>query len=96
MRYLGTILKVVPLLAILSAFSFSAITYAEGTVEKPKFLNPEDAFSFSYSVEGDVLTLDWKIAEGYYLYQKRLKVKADGKKIKLTDLPDGETKQDQY
>ncbi len=39
-----------------------------------EFLPPEQAFQFSFQQNGRQVNLNWKIAPGYYLYQKRLKV----------------------
>ncbi len=64
--------------------------------EEPQFLQPEQAFKFSYETRGDNLLLHWDIAEGYYLYQQRLSIKADGEKRNLENLPQGEHKQDKY
>lgn len=94
------ILPRLSLFILMNLFFFSAFSHAEiGTPsaeEKPKFLNPEQAFDFSYTIDGQNLQLDWKIADGYYLYQKRIKIKADGMPMDLNNLPNGELKQDPY
>lgn len=86
-------------LCFLSVFTYAETiveTTDEATIEKPSFLNPEDAFQFSYTVNDGILNLNWKIAENYYLYQQRVNIKFDGKKVELTTLPEGELKQDPY
>ena len=37
-----------------------------------EFLNPEEAFKLITEVDGDAITAQWQIAEGYYLYRKRM------------------------
>jgi thiol:disulfide interchange protein DsbD len=93
------ITRLIVLLPLYILLSLSNISLASSEIndnEKPKFLNPEDAFMFSYTEKEDTLSLNWEIAEGYYLYQKRLKIKADGETIELPTLPKGELKQDKY
>ncbi|OOV86565.1 protein-disulfide reductase DsbD [Oceanospirillum linum] len=60
-------------IAVLTGLSLSAI--AEGATQEDEFLPPEQAFRFSYKQLSDgTLKLHWDIADGYYLYEKRLKL----------------------
>lgn len=65
-----------------------------------EFLQPEEAFQFIHlvnDVDGNRdIILQWQIAEGYYLYQHRTKVLADGKEIRIEKFPKGVTKHDEY
>lgn len=56
------------------------------------FLDPDAAFKFSHEISGNDLVLHWQIADGYYLYQERLKV--NGKAISTNLLPKAELKND--
>ncbi|WP_396589135.1 protein-disulfide reductase DsbD [Bermanella sp. R86510] len=38
-----------------------------------EFLPVEDAFRYQYVIEDDTLLVSWEIADGYYLYQDRIK-----------------------
>ena len=40
------------------------------------FLSVDAAFPFSQRLDGDTIVLRWEVAPGYYLYQKRISVKA--------------------
>lgn len=40
----------------------------------PSFLKLEEAFVFDYEQTNDQLIVNWKIADGYYLYKKQFKV----------------------
>ena len=60
-------------IAVLFALLFSHPARAEG-IQDSEFLPPEQAFQFSSEQLSDgTVRLNWQIADGYYLYQKRLK-----------------------
>lgn len=77
-------LAVVALIAFTTSLSLSAL--AATSAQEEEFLPPEQAFRFGYEQlsEGTV-KLHWDIADGYYLYQKRLKL-TDENKQPLTDV----------
>ncbi len=59
-------------------------------------LQPEDAFALSVSQgEDGALVLNWRIAEGYYLYRSSFAAEADGQSLPLS-LPEGEAYEDPY
>ncbi|WGR59558.1 protein-disulfide reductase DsbD [Paracoccus ferrooxidans] len=59
-------------------------------------LQPEDAFALSVSQgEDGALVLNWRIAEGYYLYRGTFAAEADGQSLPLS-LPEGEAYEDPY
>src|SRR5688572_10198714 len=63
------------------------------------FLPPDEAFKLEASAVGpDRVQLTWAIAEGYYLYRSRLKVKTSTEQAQLGELvlPTGDTKTDEY
>ena len=59
-----------------------------------RFLPPDQAFRLSASGQQTAVTLDWKIADGYYLYRSRFKVVADTGAIGAVQFPPGEVKDD--
>ncbi len=75
---------------------FSQLTYA---IDLSDVLKPEHAFKVSAkpAPNGGVLIL-WDIAEGYYLYQKKIHFisKTESVSINQTDLPVGEMKSDKF
>lgn len=89
------------IVAVISLCLFAAITNAAGFLDrlsggdKPAFLSPEAAFELQVTVQ-DARTLqaNFKVSEGYYLYRDRISFTATPLKIKRTDLPAGEMKND--
>jgi len=64
------------------------------------FLPPDEAFKLTADVQDSkTLLAHWKIADGYYLYKKKIKLtlgEAPGLGIESVDLPAGEIKNDEY
>jgi thiol:disulfide interchange protein DsbD len=63
------------------------------------FLPPDEAFRFDALAEGtDRVRLNWEIADGYYLYRARIKVKTPSASVQLgaTQFPPGQIKNDEY
>jgi len=63
------------------------------------FLPPDKAFRFDAIAEGtDRVRLNWEIAEGYYLYRARIKVKTASTSVQLgaPQFPPGQVKTDEY
>jgi thiol:disulfide interchange protein DsbD len=63
------------------------------------FLPPEQAFRFDAIAEGsDRVRLNWEIAEGYYLYRARIRVKTTSPSVQLgaPQFPTGQIKTDEY
>jgi thiol:disulfide interchange protein DsbD len=58
-------------------------------------LPPDQAFQPTLHQDGEVLTIDWQIESGYYLYRHRFSAEAQGRDLPL-DMPDGETIEDEY
>ena len=64
-----------------------------------EFLPPEQAFALVAEAEGpETVVLNWKVAEGYYLYRNKLKFKSltEGIQTLEPDLPSGQTRQDEF
>lgn len=80
-----------PLMAALSLLIAGFLATAQA---QP--LQPEDAFVLSVSQgEDGALVLNWRIAEGYYLYRGEFAAEADGQSLPLS-LPEGERYEDPY
>jgi thioredoxin:protein disulfide reductase len=63
------------------------------------FLPPDAAFRFDALAEGtDRIRLNWEIADGYYLYRSRIKVKTTSTSAQLgaPQFPPGQVKNDEY
>jgi thiol:disulfide interchange protein DsbD len=63
------------------------------------FLRPDQAFRFDALAEGsDRVRLNWEIADGYYLYRARIKVKTSSTSAQLgtPQFPPGQVKTDEY
>ena len=63
------------------------------------FLPPDQAFRFDALAEGsDRVRLNWEIAEGYYLYRARIKVRTPSTSAQLgtPQFPAGQVKTDEY
>jgi thioredoxin:protein disulfide reductase len=62
------------------------------------FLAPDVAFRVSAAVDGSVLRVRWVIADGYYLYRRKIEIKAESPDLVISavSLPAGITKTDPY
>jgi len=60
----------------------------------PEFLPANQAFKASVSIDSQQLSAQWKIAEGYYLYQSKISIKANGQKLQPHFLSQATIKKD--
>jgi thiol:disulfide interchange protein DsbD len=62
------------------------------------FLPPDVAFRASARVDGNVVRVRWIIADGYYLYRRRIEIKAESPDLAISApvLPKGVLKSDPY
>lgn len=66
------------------------------TAAQAQPLQPQEAFALSVSQdEDDALVLNWRIADGYYLYRSTFAAEAGGRSLPLS-LPEGESYDDPY
>lgn len=72
-----------------------AATASAATLGQQQFLPVDEAFVPDAWVEGDAITLAWRIAPGYYLYRHGFAAIIDGETVDA-DYPDGEAKVDDY
>ena len=62
------------------------------------FLPPDVAFRVSSRVDGNVLKVRWVIADGYYLYRRRMSIEAESPDLVVLEptFPQGTLKTDPY
>ena len=82
------------ILILLSAMLLSTLSYGEDK----SFLPVEQAFPYTiqYQQNGTELNVAWQIADHYYLYLDRLKLKQGDKRIELNYQQDAIMKEDEY
>jgi thiol:disulfide interchange protein DsbD len=88
------------LLALLLAGSASAKPWWMRGVESNEndFLPPDVAFRVGAKVEDNVFKVRWTIADGYYLYRRKIEIKGESPDLMIAapDLPPGQLKVDPY
>ncbi len=85
---LSSLLILVPVAHGNSKFSFLK--------DEPKLMPVDEAFVFDFQQQGEVLKLNWVIADGYYMYRDKLKFEADGATLGEIQLPQGTSHHDEY
>ncbi len=83
---------------ILAALAFAGLGQAQAQSDTD-LLRVEDAFALTTSaVDHGSVRLEWKIADGYYLYRSRIKTgkPAAGLSLGSLQLPPGEQKHDEF
>jgi len=62
------------------------------------YLPPEQAFKYTASADESQVTVEWKVTDGYYLYEKRMGLAAATAGVKVGDsvYPKGEIHKDDY
>ena len=79
---------------------FSSVTKANSQLQSsaPVFLPVQQAFQVKALVEDQRLSLNWTIADGYYLYRKGFKLNSSSNSTQLgaPNFPDGILKWDEY
>src|SRR5690606_30470583 len=87
-----------PRLAATLALCLLAAAPALAAVDEDDLLPVDEAFVLSAkATSADRIALEWKIADGYYLYRHRAKaVATDGSRLGALDLPHGEPHEDEF
>jgi thiol:disulfide interchange protein DsbD len=93
----------------ISFFLFSMFVVAGSAQAKPwwmrgidsnetDFLPPDVAFRVAARVDGNLLKVRWVIADGYYLYRRKIEVRAESPDLFISapELPPGAVKTDPY
>ncbi len=86
--------KIFSVFIFLFSLTFAWPSYGGFFDKKPTFLAPNEAFPLSLSQKDDKLTLHWKIAPGYWLYQDQLVIRAKHATLAPFSLPKGIVHQD--
>ncbi|MBT8077908.1 MAG: protein-disulfide reductase DsbD [Gammaproteobacteria bacterium] len=86
-----TVIQRLVLLAMLLAGTVAALADEE-------ILRPEDAFAYAVADTGSAFEIDWAIADGYYLYKKKLSFESGASNVLLGDytLPQGRHHEDEF
>jgi thiol:disulfide interchange protein DsbD len=96
---LNSVIAAEPLLAPQSNQSIEQLFGGFNNNKTDELLTPEQAFKFSYRIEGENnLQLSWVIADGYYLYQHKVEVSAiepSSVQLQTIDFPVGKEKHDE-
>lgn len=73
--------------------------FTQAQAQDDELLRVEEAFALTTQVVGrDSIKLDWKIADGYYLYRTRMSTRSSQADLNLAplELPPGEPKNDEF
>ncbi|MGH8273778.1 MAG: protein-disulfide reductase DsbD, partial [Gammaproteobacteria bacterium] len=82
------------LLGLLATLAATTVPVAMATSAYGKFLPPDQAFQLQARTMPNAILLDWRIADGYYLYRKKFKIVATHGTVGKAYFPPGETKND--
>lgn len=63
---------------------------------EPELMPVDQAFVFDVKQEDNKVTLNWVIADGYYMYRDKLKFSVNGAELGSVDLPKGKPHVDEY
>ena len=83
-------------LILLASLCFSLNSQAGLFDKKPTFLASQQAFQFDAKQSGNQLALNWQIAEGYYLYQKEVKITPTQAELGEWHFPQAERYHDEF
>ena len=64
--------------------------------DEPEFLQVDEAFQFDFIQKGEQVTLNWKIADGYYLYKKQFKTVVKQAELGMPFFPVAEQVEDEF
>lgn len=64
--------------------------------KKPTFLTSQQAFQFNAEQQANQVELHWQIADGYYLYQKEVEIKANQAELGEWQFPQAERYHDEF
>lgn len=63
---------------------------------EPELMPVDQAFAFDFKQEGNRVTLNWVIADGYYMYRDKLTFAVNGAELGTVALPKGKPHNDEY
>ena len=85
--------KYLPTILLLFSIVWQPLLHAE-----EELLEPDQAFPFAATIQGDMLQAEWNLPKGYYLYRSKIRLTTDTPGISLGEphLPAGQIKQDEF
>ena len=96
-RLINRLFGVTALLLLLFSAAIAALEPLNNSEEE--LLQPDQAFAFTATVQDDAtLQVDWKIADGYYMYRDRIRFSSETPGVELGEavLPAGKIKDDEF
>jgi thiol:disulfide interchange protein DsbD len=96
---LARVLLLLSLLGLMSGSAAAKPWWMRGIdSNEGDFLPPDAAFRVGARIDGDVLRVRWIIADGYYLYRRKIEVTAESPDLAVSavSLPRGVLKNDPY
>ncbi len=97
-QFLSNVLKLLLLVLCMAGSAHASGLFGESSQEE-EFLKVDEAFQLTSTVKsGNEVRLFWNVADGYYLYRKRLSVTSDNGDVVIGELglPDGKMYHDEY
>lgn len=61
-----------------------------------RFVPVDQAFAFDFNQQGSLVTLSWKVKQGYYLYRQQIHINAQQAQIAPVTLPPGQPHEDEF
>ena len=85
--------KYLPTILLLFSIVWQPLLHAE-----EELLEPDQAFPFAATIQGDMLQAEWNLPKGYYLYRSKIRLTTATPGISLGEpqLPSGQIKQDEF
>ncbi|WOT05578.1 protein-disulfide reductase DsbD [Shewanella youngdeokensis] len=90
---LASLLILSPLAHADNTFGSNEFSFLDG---EPELMPVEKAFVFDFNQKGNMVTVSWGIADGYYMYRDKLKFEANGAVLGEITLPKGKIHHDEY
>ncbi|GMR17342.1 MAG: hypothetical protein BMS9Abin32_425 [Gammaproteobacteria bacterium] len=80
------------------ALAASLLLALPAPAAQEELLHPEDAFRYALTDTGSAIEIDWALADGYYLYKKKLSFASNTPSIRLGEaqLPPGLDHEDEF
>lgn len=90
--------RLIPFIFLLfaSLFSVNASASLFGQNSNSQFVTVNQAFTFDFTQQNDILTLNWQIKPGYYLYRQQIKISMQGATLAEWSLPAGKPHEDEF
>ncbi|MDH4107734.1 MAG: protein-disulfide reductase DsbD [Gammaproteobacteria bacterium] len=78
--------------------ALAALAALPGFAQDEELLRPEEAFRYAASDTGSAIEVDWALADGYYLYRRKLSFSSSSPNVVLgeAELPEGLHHEDEF